>query len=290
MSIFDKIKKSDLADFLTLCKPYVDFDYEKAYNMALHAIKFNKGDKNSRNELRHLEELHVRWYDSLAKGSPDYSVYDDPYYGLCDVWACWVIYSRKYLLAINSPKSLTTKSIVSDMTVNSVIDMGNGFGYTTAGLKELFPSAKVYGFNLKDTCQYKVGEVLAPLYDFSMVSELPTTHIDIVFASEYFEHILDPVTHLLEVINKLSPNISLLLVPSAQKLLDISIRIITAIKNLQGKKLVVFLTILCVKRDTLNAQRICGITALLFGITNGSILPQHPSDLTKNSNNKASKI
>jgi len=205
MSIFDKIKKSDLANFLTLCKPYVDFDYEKAYNMALHAIKFNKGDKNSRNELRHLEELHVRWYESLAAGSPDYSVYDDPYYGLCDVWACWVIYSRKYLLAINSPKALTTKSIVSDMSVNSVIDMGNGFGYTTAGLKELFPSAKVYGFNLKDTCQYKVGEVLAPQYDFSMVSELPTTPIDLVFASEYFEHILDPVTHLLEVINKLSP-------------------------------------------------------------------------------------
>ena len=41
-----------------------------------------------------------RWYDSAEKGAFDYSIYEDKYYFATDLWPCFVLYSRKYILSI----------------------------------------------------------------------------------------------------------------------------------------------------------------------------------------------
>jgi len=163
-----------------------------------------------------FQELEKQWYSALNNNSVDYSVYDHELY-FCDVWACWLIYSRKYLLSINSNKSMATKddhgnwynmkSIVDFMgNIKSVADLGCSFGYTTAGLKEIFSNAEVYGTNFKDTIQFQVASEISREYNFKLVGdikELPK--IDLVFASEYFEHIHDPVNHLSDIIQLLQP-------------------------------------------------------------------------------------
>ena len=77
----------------------------------------------------------------------DFSVYDDTYY-VCELWLCWIRYSRRYLRDISKNTSLFSRSIVSDIRANSVLDLGCGFGYTTAALKEFFPHATVTGTEL----------------------------------------------------------------------------------------------------------------------------------------------
>lgn len=207
-NIFDKFTKESLSEYLIECSKLIsDFDIDKAYNLAINAIKYYNGDKSKREELRLFQDLENKWYDSLNNKSPDYSIYNEKYF-LSDIWACWVVYSRKYLLTINNEKSLFQKSIVSDIgNINSVIDLGCGFGYTTAGLKQLFPSSEVYGTNFKDSYQYQIASKIGLDYDFSLVENIQVLNkqIDLVFASEYFEHIENPIEHLIDIINICNP-------------------------------------------------------------------------------------
>jgi len=105
------------------------------------------------------------------------------------------------------------KSIVSDIgNIDSIMDLGCGFGYTTAGLKELFPTAIVYGTNIKDTTQYMIASYFARVRSFTIISDTQqiNTHIDLIFASEYFEHFERPIEHLLDILHICTPDFLLI--------------------------------------------------------------------------------
>ena len=217
ISVFDKFDNAALKEYLDVCSLFCKLDIDHAGKLALNAIRYYKGNKYERKYQRLLYELETRWYASLESNKPDYSIYNDIAY-LSDIWACWNVYSRKYLLNINSGKSLAYrdshnnwskyKSIVEDIgIIKSVVDLGCGFGYTTAGLKELFTGARVYGTNIKDSTQYKIASYFGNNYGFSLVPDIYSlgTSIDLVFASEYFEHIINATEHLIEIIDILKP-------------------------------------------------------------------------------------
>jgi SAM-dependent methyltransferase len=206
-SIFDKTLAGG---FIDLCSTCIDFDSAKAVELTTNAIRYYRGDKDARSSMRELQAIESRWYKSLAKGKPDYSVYSDPYF-LCEVWACWMVYSRKYLLEIQSSKSLGTKSIVTDIgKVKTVADLGCGFGYTTAALKEIFPKADVVGTNVKPSSQYTVASRIGKEREFIMRPSALGIHFDLVVAFEYFEHILNPIEHLNEIVESCKPKFFLI--------------------------------------------------------------------------------
>ena len=146
--------------------------------------------RNAKREpSKQLITLEKKWYKSLATGRPDYSVYATEEY-LEDLWACWYIYSRKYLRHIRAKLKIRPAF---------VLDLGCGFGYTTAALSQMFPRAKVVGTNLPGTVQMKIAKRSAKGYtieDLSRVQGRP----DLVFASEYFEHHERPIEHLRKVL------------------------------------------------------------------------------------------
>ncbi len=139
--------------------------------------------------------LEARWYSSTAVGKPDYGVYDTPEF-LANVYGCWLTYSRKYLLAL--AKLGEGVSVAEDLKcTRRLVDLGCGPGYSTAGLAELFPGAEVFGTNIPGTVQFRVAEALGQKYRFRVVSSAEELGpLDLVFASEYFEHIERPVEHL----------------------------------------------------------------------------------------------
>lgn len=179
---------------------------EQLKEIAKQTIRYLGGNQDARNSLMHGQMLENVWYESLAAGVPDYSVYETDYY-LAELWACWVVYSRRYLKEAEKNSSLPPFGVLSDIKPSVIVDVGCGFGFTTAALKQLFPSAKVYATNLPNTFQYRVATRTAEMYGFTLVPDV--THIperaDLVFASEYFEHFPEPVAHLEEIIRAIQP-------------------------------------------------------------------------------------
>jgi SAM-dependent methyltransferase len=179
--------------------------------LASHTIECMKGDAATQRKL--LDgELMRRWYSSLASGQPDYGVYGSPLY-LAELWACWSIYSRKYLLSLHPPRNLPPVGIARLMhPVTRIVDLGCGCGYTAAGFRELFPDAQVVGTNISGSVQYRVACEMASSHGFSMVPNVSSAvgSTTLVFASEYFEHILTPIAHLREVVSLLRPRFMLI--------------------------------------------------------------------------------
>jgi len=204
-SILD-IKQSILFDeYLNQLKTMGVKDIDKIADTALHSIKYYSGSKYTRDKLKDMQRLENKWYASLKKGKADYSIYSDNFY-ISDLWACWFVYSRKYLRSLRHPKSLVNKSIIKDMRgVKTVVDLGCGIGYTTAGLQSLFPKADVIGTNIKDTFQTRFAVRTGKRYNFKIKTSLKgIKKADVIFASEYFEHFQEPIGHLKEVL-KLNP-------------------------------------------------------------------------------------
>jgi hypothetical protein len=207
-----------LKEFLQICldiKP--DIDTIKIKEIALQTIKYLIGNKEKRAVLGINQEVENLWYKSIESGIPDLDVYDHPYY-LAEVFACWVVYSRKYLLTINSDKSLAScdshlnyfnlKSITQDIgDIRIVVDLGCGLGYTTLALKQLFPTADVYGTNIPATIQYEFASKIANGSLFHILPEINQSFgvADLVFASEYFEHFEKPIDHLKDILGHLNP-------------------------------------------------------------------------------------
>lgn len=193
-----KISKEDLNDFVETCKRVgLEFDEMKFVRIALDTLKYISGDKTKRDSLRHMQELENKWYESLEKGEADYSVYDDVYY-LADTWVCWKKYSREYIKRIIKQVDLGQ--------VNSVADLGCGIGYSTRALQETF-NCVTYGTNLKDTKQYLICEEVFKDNDNCVLLDGFDSigPVDVVFASEYFEHFDMPVEHLMDVLEQLTP-------------------------------------------------------------------------------------
>ena len=152
--------------------------------------------------------LERRWYASVKRGDPDYGVYLDDEY-LADCWAGWVNYSRDSLRKLTPANSLPPSGVLGDlraMGVSTIMDLGCGMGLTTAALTELFPDAQVTGTNLPGCSQYLIAERLAAQYGFTMIPTAESARpVDLVLASEYFEHFEAPVVHLREVLTALRP-------------------------------------------------------------------------------------
>jgi SAM-dependent methyltransferase len=148
-----------------------------------------------------------RWYESLEKDSklPEYSVYSDAYY-FVEVWLCWKMYSRNTLKACTTIDKTLGKSLFSDMeNVKTVFDLGCGFGYTTVGIKQFFTNSRVIGTNFKESAQFKFAEKLGKQYNFEMMDTHVGTKADVIFASEYFEHIQEPIVHLKSILDECEP-------------------------------------------------------------------------------------
>lgn len=204
MTILNAASKADLVHFLQECSSVTEINVDRAFQIATaHIQSHNKREFNAKH-LRHITELQKRWAASLKKKQPDFSVYDDTYY-VCELWLCWVSYSRRYLRDISKNTSLFTRSIVSDIRANSVLDLGCGFGYTTAALKEIFPHATVTGTELLTSPQAKLAKKLGTKANFKIVASHRRLKADLVFASEYFEHFERPVEHLEDVIQRVKP-------------------------------------------------------------------------------------
>lgn len=195
-SVFDLTTANALDEYLRAVACFRSFNLEEARALALSTMKYYKGNADERLALRAMQALEDRWYVSLKAGIPDYGVYDNNYY-VSDIWACWVVYSRKSLKTL-----MPFLSFFHGVT--SIADLGCGIGYTTAGLKELFPSAAVYGTQLEKTFQYEVAKGLGRERGFAVFPVVqPKT--EFIFASEYFEHFEAPTAHLREVLAVAGP-------------------------------------------------------------------------------------
>jgi SAM-dependent methyltransferase len=207
--IFENILKvthaevlQDLLDRCVTAKNSIIVD--SIHELALSAARATNAGATLPPQLNALLE---RWYDSLPSGNPDYSVYGEDEY-IAELWACWKVYSRTHLLNIQKDKCLPSGSITdAHKNAQKVVDLGCGFAYTTSAIKQIFPNAAVHGTNLDGTLQMDVAKTMATDYGFSMHGDPnaikgPT---DLVFASEYFEHMDRPIDHLDEVIDILQP-------------------------------------------------------------------------------------
>ena len=159
---------------------------------------------NYRANNPNLKELQERWFKSLDNNIPDYSIYSEDDY-INEAFYCWKTYSRKYLLMLRKYLQEENCEIEIDNIYN-ILDLGCGIGYTTVGLYNIFDKAKIVGTNVKDSTQYLVDKVATENFDdrITIIDEADTLNldnIDLVFASEFFEHLDNPIDLLIDLIN-----------------------------------------------------------------------------------------
>ncbi len=203
MNLLDRKPTECLGEFLGYCRD-VGACIDRFEEIIKETISWLRGKRDQPDATSILQQ---HWYDSLERELPDFGVYADEMY-LCELWACWVVYSRGYLRQLNSMKSLPPRGVIGDLgQVDIVVDVGCGAGYTTAALSEMFSDAEVFGTNLSDSVQTKIANLMAEQYGFKVVSDVKDIvgQADIVFASEYFEHFEMPVEHLRHVVGCIKP-------------------------------------------------------------------------------------
>lgn len=196
-----------LDNLLLLCKKYKSkINIKNLKNIALTTIKYLSSSKFKRKNLYYNQELETLWYKKIEKNIIDYSIYDDDRY-ISELWACFIVYSKKYLKSLLNIKSFPPNGFLSEFkNVKTILDMGCGFGLTTGILKEIFPKMIVYGTNIKDTLQYSVAKYFSKTYDFKILTDINNLkEIDLIFASEYFEHLENPIDELSFILKKLKP-------------------------------------------------------------------------------------
>lgn len=192
-----------ISDSSVYFKTKIDFDLLAKASL-LWKKNHLKQSLLSGNEILNLEK---HWYDSLSQNKADYSVYESPVY-LGDIWTCWCLYSRKSVLALANPKSFGNRSIIDILkSYKSILDLGCGIGFTTLALKELLPNLEVMATNIETSFQFKLAEkyfLNKNIKLFSSVNKI--AQVDVIFASEYFEHFESPIEHLNEIL-RLKPKV-----------------------------------------------------------------------------------
>lgn len=182
-----------------------NIDKAKALELFNNLCNYYGAKKEKRISTSPMLPLEDRWYKSLET-SPDYGVYEDEYY-FVDLMACYWIFSRGYV--VNLGKKVfdnRTKSLSEKFEVSSMIDIGCGLGDTTNDFKKIFPNATIYATNLPspqlEYCKQNI--------DAKILTDIPSIHIDLVFASEFFEHLKYPISYLDKVIRVNTPNVLIL--------------------------------------------------------------------------------
>ena len=168
-------------------------DPDRILTLAARTVRQIRGEEPG------TSALEDRWYRSLTAGAPDYGIYDDDDY-LAEAWACWQVYSRYYLYCLRRPKGCPPDGVAAALQpVTRLADLGCGIGYSTAALRDLFPGADVYGTQLPGP-----QADIARTHGVTVHTDVqPDT--DVVFASEYFEHFQEPITHLQHVLTAARP-------------------------------------------------------------------------------------
>jgi hypothetical protein len=140
-----------------------------------------------------LQHLFDAWYTPADE--PAWWVYDEPVY-LVEAFACWWVYSRKYVNEL-------ARSTHFDR-VRSIADLGCGIGFSTAQLAAHFPRATVHSTQL-DSWQARIAERLGQGQFTIHTEPVEREPVEMVFASEYFEHFPAPGDHLTEILNVWTP-------------------------------------------------------------------------------------
>lgn len=146
-----------------------------------------------------LQTLQTRWYASLAAGKPDYSLYALPVY-IAETYFCWDGYSRKYAKMLP-----TIKDKIGP--IRSIVDLGAGHGFSSLALAGAFAGARVVATNLPTSMQWKMADKIRGS-SFTLAAEAPKSPVDMIFASEYFEHFDHPLDHLKDVLSRCSPRVA----------------------------------------------------------------------------------
>jgi hypothetical protein len=204
MNFITTASKEDMKIALQNARKYTDFCPDEALKTIQDELLFLAG-KKERDASNQIRRLQVRWYDSLERGVPDYGVYSDPYY-FCDIWVCWAAYSFKGVKVLADKKSFQPDGVAASLgEVRKVLDLGCGLGYTTSALSLIFPKAKVYGTNLQESWQFAFAKDVVGTRAEIVPSVKEVGPVDVVFASEYFEHFEKAVEHTHEIITAARP-------------------------------------------------------------------------------------
>lgn len=155
-----------------------------------------------------LKDVYDEWELSVKENEPAFELYGHDLY-MNEAFNCWKLYSRRYLLLLKKYLARPDCAIQMD-DVKTVLDLGCGCGYTTAGLSSIFPDATVIGTNLAGTLQYRIAEdVCRDFPNCIICDESHNANLhkapDLVFASEFFEHLTEPLELLDAIITKYQP-------------------------------------------------------------------------------------
>jgi hypothetical protein len=188
--IFEKTRQNNFKELLLLAS-----SIKKDLDIGVLYEDYINGNKA-------LDKLQDIWYDN----NYDFSVYDSDYY-LAEAFRCWKDYSCRYLKLFR--KFVQNNSDMFN-SISSVVDIGCGIAYSTVAIKCIFPNAEVFGTNLPNTLQSKLGKIVTSSTGCILVDDNLKAndgkHIDILFASEFFEHIPTPIDMLIALINTYTPN------------------------------------------------------------------------------------
>lgn len=138
-------------------------------------------------------EFQKGWYDSVAKGKPDFSIYDGERY-VPEALSCYLIYAKKYIRT-------ASKFIENKYQIKEIWDLGCGIGVSTSLIKTIFPNAEVYGTQLKSE-QRKIAEELGREAGFKIKDEMRSSGGAIVFMLDYLEHFISPTGHLIDILSQ----------------------------------------------------------------------------------------
>ena len=163
-------------------------DFLKQNNLDFNEDLFNNFEKSIDNK-----SLTEKWYQSLEDKNPDYSVYDNEFFLYASL-DCYKKYSSKYIKTLF--KHPVSNKLINDCL--TIVDMGNGLGYSTKLIKECLDLKKdnvVYGNNIENSLQYKYNEYIGN----SMI-KLENQQIDCFIFFDFMEHIENPIEYIEKLI------------------------------------------------------------------------------------------
>lgn len=191
--IFNLIHKEDFKALLELANQIQPIDVDALY----------KGYVDDNAILKPLYDTWAIWEDI----DPAFYLYGRPEY-LNESFECWKKYSRRYILLLKKYID-SAESEIDRTEIKTVLDLGCGCAFSTVGLASIFPTARIFATNLEGSVQFEIDkEVTREIPQCEIFSEDKTFCLngaDLVFASEFFEHIKEPIAWLRHLISSYHP-------------------------------------------------------------------------------------